>query len=343
MSILPEKVYVGLDYHLHSIQVCVLDREGNQLINGTRPNDVESVAAVVPQGVEVEAAIESCCGAANFAEKLIEHAGWSVNLAHAGYVSRMKQTPDKSDFTDARTLADLVRVGYLPRVWLAPLPTRELRRTVRLRQQIVADRKKEKLRCSAILRDLRVKNPEGSRTWSKPWRAWIAEVELPPASRFAMDLHLKKIANYNQELKLVEGRLKEMIAEDSLSQWLLDQTGIGLVTAVTLRAEIGRFDRFRNGKQLARFCGVTPCNASSGERQADSGLIRAGNGELRRVLIEAAHRLKNYEDRWAELAQRMKDRGKAPGVITAAIANRWIRGLFYEAKRAAERGYAVAV
>ena len=342
MSILPEKVFVGLDYHLNVIQVCVLDSDGNQLINGTRPNNVDAVASVVPAGIEVEAAIESCCGAATFAEQLMEHTGWSVNLAHAGYVSRMKQTPDKTDYTDARLLADLVRVGYLPRVWLAPLKTRELRRTIRLRQQIVADRKKEKLRCSAILRDLRVKNPAGNRTWSKPWRMWIAEVELPEASRFAMDLHLKKIANYNEELKLVEGRLKQMIQRDTLSQWLLEQAGIGLVTAVTLRAEIGRFDRFRNGKQLARFCGVTPRNASSGDRQADAGLVKGSNRQLRQVLIEAAHRLKNHEERWAELAQRMKQRGKAPGVITAAIANRWIRGLFYEAKRAAENGYKIA-
>ena len=133
-----------------------------------------------------------------------------------------------------------------------------------------------------------------------------------------------------------------MIQDDAISQWLLTQTGIGLVTAVTLRAEIGRFDRFRNGKQLARFCGVTPRNASSGERQADAGLVKGSNRELRRVLIEAAHRLKNYEQRWVELAERMKQRGKAPGVITAAIANRWIRGLFYEAKRAAENGYQIA-
>lgn len=67
--------------------------------------------------------------------------------------------------------------------------------------------------------------------------------------------------------------------------------GVGLVTAATMRAEIGRFDRFDTGKQLARFCGVTPRNASSGARQADAGLIRAGNPQLRTLLIELAHRL----------------------------------------------------
>jgi transposase len=226
-----------------------------------RPNDPQAVADVVPKGVQVVAAIESCCGAAAFAEKLIEQPGWSVHLAHAGYVSRMKQSPDKSDFTDARLLADLVRVGYLPKVWLAPIQTRELRRMVRLRQQIVNYRKKEKLRCSAILRDLRVKCPGANRTWSKPWREWIADVELPEASRYVMDIHLMKIAAYNEQLKQVEKRLQDMITDDALSQWLLDQTGIGIVTAVTMRAEIGRFDRFRNGKQLSRFCGVTPCGS----------------------------------------------------------------------------------
>jgi len=50
---------------------------------------------------------------------------------------------------------------------------------------------------------------------------------------------------------------------------------------VTIRAEIGRFDRFRTGKQMARFCGLSPHNASSGARQADAGLIRAG---LRRLI-----------------------------------------------------------
>ena len=47
-------------------------------------------------------------------------------------------------------------------------------------------------------------------------------------------------------------------------------------------------DRFRNGKQLARYCGLTPCNRSSGDREADAGLVRQANPELRRVLIEAA-------------------------------------------------------
>jgi hypothetical protein len=49
-----------------------------------------------------------------------------------------------------------------------------------------------------------------------------------------------------------------------------------------------RLRRFRTGKQSAGHCGLMPCNRSSGAREADAGLIRAANPELRRALIEAA-------------------------------------------------------
>ena len=113
-------------------------------------------------------------------------------------------------------------------------------------------------------------------------------------------------------------------------QRLLKLKGVGPVTAATLRAEIGRFDRFRNGKQLARFCGLSPRNASSGQRQADAGLVKAGNPELRATLVELAHRLIRYEARWAQLGRKLKERGKPGSLAAAAVANRWVRWLHHE-------------
>src|SRR5262249_44017831 len=108
---------------------------------------------------------------------------------------------------------------------------------------------------------------------------------------------------------------------------------IGPVTAWTLRAEIGRFDRFRSGKQLARFCGLTPCNRSSGDKQADAGLIRAANPELRRGLVEAAPVLAPPPPRRRPVAQRRKAQGKANTVVVAAVANRFVRWLYHEGLR----------
>ncbi len=128
----------------------------------------------------------------------------------------------------------------------------------------------------------------------------------------------------------VELRLRRLTAQDSLVGALMDQSGIGPVTAWTIRAEVGRFDRFRSGKQLARFCGLSPRNASSGARQADAGLIKAGNRHLRAVLIEAAHRLILFDKAWTQFAVRLINRGKPKCVVVAAVANRWMRRLYHQ-------------
>jgi transposase len=215
-------------------------------------------------------------------------------------------------------------------VWLAPFTIRELRRLVRFRQQLAAQRRNCKLRIRALLRDGRVKPPE-ARAWSVAWMKWLQTTqEVSEQTRWILDRQLVQLAFFSTEIKAVEERLEQLTADDPVVEKLLSLAGVGPVTAVTLRAEIGRFDRFCNGKQMARFCGLSPRNASSGQRQADAGLIKAGNPELRAVLIELAHRLPRCDPRWARLAMGLRRGGKAGSVVAAAVANRWVRWLHHQ-------------
>lgn len=325
------RVFVGLDYHASGVQVCVLDRDGAVLVNRMCPNHAGAIAALVHRhGAAVAAAVESCCGAADLADELVTRFGWSVDLAHPGYVRRMKQNPDKTDYTDARMLADLERVGYLPRVWQAPAEVRALRDVVRYRQQLAQQRRSAKLRVRAVLRQHRVFGPADAAPWSARWVAWLTHAApLAEQARWVVDQLLAELAALAARIQQAEDRLAALTAADPVVQFLVSLKGIGLVTAVTLRAEIGRFDRFRSGKQLAKFCGLSPRNASSGERQADAGLIKAGNPQLRSALVEAAHRLARFDPRWARLKAGLKDRGKAGSLAAAAVANRWVRWLYH--------------
>lgn len=324
-------VFVGLDYHQHSVQVCIMNREGEVLGNRRCENDRLMIVTYVEQfGTDIRAAIESCVGASDFAEELLQQHGWSMDLAHPGYVHRMKQNPDKSDYTDARMLADLIRVGYLPKVWLAPSSIRELRRLIRYRQQIAQSIRNTKLRMGALLREHRSGTCSYGR-WTLRWIDWaITHPCLHEQSRWIMERLLAQLRFHEEERRIVEKQLQSVTGDDAVVHQLMSFTGIGPVTAWTLRAEIGRFDRFRSGKQLSRFCGLSPRNASSGNRQADAGLIRACNRELRRVLIETAHRLARLDARWSKFAQKKRSEGKSGSVVAAAVANRWIRWLYHQ-------------
>jgi transposase len=335
MSSVP--VFVGLDYHQDSVQVCVLDAGGKQLANRSVGNSAAEVArAVKRHGQPVRMAMEACCGAANLADELIAQHTLPVQLAHPGYVARLKRSPDKTDSSDAGLLADLSRVNYVPTVWLAPEGIRQLRRLVRHRTQLVRRRRDLKLRIRGLLRENRL-SCQGVRAWRKPWLAWLqTEAKLPAHDRWIADDHVAELASLDKRIAAVEAQITQATADDPIVARLMEYAGVGLITAVTIRAEVGRFDRFVNGKQLARFCGVTPQNASSGTRQADAGLVRAGNPELRAVLIELAHRLiHRIPGRWSELACGMLARGKPKNVVVCAVANRWVRWVYHDLKQPA--------
>src|SRR5437773_1229214 len=295
-------VFVGLDYHDSSVRVVVQDTDGSEMGNADRTNHWKAIADFGDRfGRPVRAAIESCCGAADLAEELVSCAGWSVALAHPGYVQRMKQNPDKTDCQDAQLLADLERVGYLPRVWLAPRYIRELRHVVRYRLQLTEQRRATKLRLRALLREQRCHAPEGLNAWTKAWQHWVRHTaELSAQGRWLVKQHLRELARLAIRIHEVEKRLEHLTANDVEVQRLQQQPGIGPVTAWTMRAEIGHFDRFRTGK--------------------------------RTVLIEAAHRLVQYDPSWQKFAQRLRARGKPGSVVAAAVANRWMRRLYHEMK-----------
>jgi transposase len=326
-------VFVGLDYHQDGVQLCVMGGDGRVLANRKVNNSVAVIVAAIRRvGRPTAVAVEACCGAADLAEKLHQEAGWSVSLAHPGFVARMKQNPDKTDYGDARLLADLLRVGYLPKVWLAPEEIRRLRRLVRYRGQLVDHRRRVKLRIRALLRENRLRCPSEASPWTLRWLNWVAESEgLCADDRWLMARHLDELVRLNERVQEAEERLQQWAADDAMVRKLMSFRGIGLITAVMMRAEIGRFDRFQSGKQLARFCGLSPRNASSGERQSDAGLIRAGNGQLRAVLMQLGHRVAyRMDDRWAGLVYRLLRRGKPKNVVVAAVANRYIRWLYHQ-------------
>ena len=201
-------IFVGLDYHQSGVQVCVMDVNGQIMFNQGCANDWQTIAGQVERfGKPVKAAVESCSGDADLADELVTKAGWHVDLGHPGYVSKMKQNPDKTDFSDARMLADLERVGYLPKVWLAPIEVREMRMLVRYRQQSVNQHRAVKLRIGAVLREQRAgKGPYGR--WSRPWLWWLEnEAQLSEQARWVVGRHLKALHDLKAEIHVGESRV----------------------------------------------------------------------------------------------------------------------------------------
>jgi hypothetical protein len=71
--------------------------------------------------------------------------------------------------------------------------------------------------------------------------------------------------------------------------------GVGPVTALAFVLTLGPASRFARGKQVARYFGLIPSEASSGGRQRLGHISKQGSAFLRWVLVEAARRAVRYE------------------------------------------------
>jgi len=317
-----------------SLQVCVVEPSGRVSSNRRVGNSVDEVIGVVGKNRRrVRVTAEACNGSAAFLDALREKTSWETRLCHPGYAQRMRMNPDKTDKSDSELIADLTRVGYLPEVYLASPEIRDLRSLVRYRGQQMAEARSTKVRIRALLRNNRIAYPKGSKLWSKVGLQWLSKgTGLTGHSAWILSRYLRQLHQQLEEVREATLRMSEFVTGDIVCQELLKQRGIGVVTAAIFRAEIGTFRRFRTGKQLARFCGLSPCNRSSGTTSADSGVIRAGNPLLKAAITQGVWTLIRFDETWKPFAERLLEAGKPKGVVAAAVANRWIRKLFHEVK-----------
>jgi len=69
---------------------------------------------------------------------------------------------------------------------------------------------------------------------------------------------------------------------------LMALRGCRLITAMTVVAELGDISRFDSPRELMAFLGLVPSESSSGPKRHRGGITKAGNGHVRRLLIESA-------------------------------------------------------
>jgi len=106
-------MFVGMDVHRNRTQVCVLDRTGDEVRNRNVANDHQALRkelAGLRKGTPI--AFESAYGTGWIAEMLGD-LGFEAHLAHPAGCRAIADAKLKNDRVDARTLANLLRTGYL--------------------------------------------------------------------------------------------------------------------------------------------------------------------------------------------------------------------------------------
>ena len=103
--------------------------------------------------------------------------------------------------------------------------------------------------------------------------------------------YLVELEHRMDRLKVLEQTLADVASNEPYKErvdWLRCFRGIDTITALTIVAELHGFERFTSPRQLMSYLGLTPSEDSSGDKQRQGAITKAGNRRVRRMLIEAS-------------------------------------------------------
>ena len=79
---------------------------------------------------------------------------------------------------------------------------------------------------------------------------------------------------------------------------LMTHPGVGPITALAFVLVLGTPERFSNGKQVASYLGLIPCEDSSADHRRFGHITKQGNKLLRLLLGQSAQSVARCEERW---------------------------------------------
>jgi transposase len=230
-----------------------------------------------------------------------------------------KQKRNKNDDRDADRLLEILRAHYLagnkmPSVWVPDLETRDDREIVNSRMDVSHKRTTIKSQIQMLLKKHGVEKPAGiGESWSKPYRQWLkalAEDERArPGMRTALESLLRQLGFLEDELKkldLANQGLAESQRWKPIVDALMTEKGVGITMAVKYATDIVDFTRFRRGKQVGAFYGLTPSCSESGEAVDRKGHItKQGSASGRQLLCQSAWSRVRHDEREREVYRRI--------------------------------------
>ena len=124
------RIYIGVDVHKNFSFVCVMKENGETILEKkVRTEELEKFLELLPRNKTI--VLEPTTTAINLAKKLRKNN--KILLSHPYKTKLIAESKKKTDKVDAKVLADLARINFLPTAYLPPEEIMELREIIRER------------------------------------------------------------------------------------------------------------------------------------------------------------------------------------------------------------------
>ena len=348
-----EKLTIGLDLGDRSSRYCVLDEQGDLILEGsvatTRTGLDRVFGAMAPGRLALEVGTHS-----PWVSRHVTRLGYEVIVANARRVRLISESTRKDDKLDAKTLARLARID--PEL-LSPIRHRS--------EQAQADL--IMVRARAALVETRTALINAARGLTKSYGERLPSCgtyqmgrdlagSLGSALQAALEPLLAAVEDVTERIREYDRQLDKLAKDRYPEVELLRQVhGVGTLIALTYILTVEDPHRFRRSRDVGCYVGLRPKRRQSGQSRPELGISKEGDSYLRKLLVQGAHHVlgpfgaDSDLRRWGlKLAARGGKNAKKRAVVAVArklavlLHKLWVSGETYEPLRIAHRQGQVA-
>lgn len=333
-------LYVGIDVHKESYTVCSYSYEHGALEYQQKlPSDYKMVLKYLEQlrrrlGEEIEfvCGYEAGCLGYTLYHQLTSHGVNCVILAP----STMGITNSDRIKTDKRDAGNIARCLAFHTYSEVHVPTAEdeaVKEYIRMRDNQKKALKIIKQQILALVLRQGYRYDLGKNYWTQRHIAWLKALDMGGVLQEALSEYLITYGYLTDKIERLDKRIEELAGTELYLERVKKLScliGVKTHTALSVLVEIGDFNRFAKADRLAGYLGLVPGENSSGDRQRQTGITKAGNSHVRRLLVEAAQSYTRGAIGHKSAALKKRQAGNTPEMIAYADkANERLRRKFY--------------
>jgi transposase len=272
--------------------------------------------------------VMEACGAAHHWARILSGLGHTVKLIAPEAVKPFVKTGKKNDAADAAAICE---AAARAEVKFVPVKTVAQQGILALHTARALLVKQQTMLANAI-RGLATEFghvvPKGLHNLEPLVALVDADEDMPEQARQAVaELH-QRFGALAQGIQSCEAAIVKHARTDATARRLATIPGIGPITASLIAATVVDISRFKTARQFAAWLGLVPRQHSTGGKTRLGRITKAGNKEIRKLLVLGATAMLGHAEGWHSAAgswlRNILERRPAR-LATVALANKMAR------------------
>jgi transposase len=242
--------------------------------------------------------VMEACGAAHHWARILMGLGHTVKLIAPAAVKPFVKKGKKNDAADAAAICE---AAARPDVKFVPLKTVAQQGVLVLHTARALLVKQQTMLANAI-RGLATEFghvvPKGLHNLEPLVALVAADDAMPAQARQAIAELYERFGELAKGIQSCEAEIVKHARNDAMARRLATIPGIGPITASLIAATVVDISRFKTARQFAAWLGLVPRQNSTGGKTRLGRITKAGNKEIRKLLVLGATSMLGHAEGW---------------------------------------------